>query len=86
MSYYTYEEAIAAAYAYGLEEEVKYLMDHGFTPDEALREWDCEPQSDDELRILVWDYTRKHSTKNEPEDDAPEFDGAGFCEADNYIF
>ena len=63
MSYYTYEEAIAAAANYGLEEEVKYLMDHGYTPDEALREWDCEP-----------------------EDDAPEFDGAGFCEADNYIF
>ena len=44
MSNYTYEEAIAAAANYGLEEEVKYLMDHGFTPDEALREWDCEPE------------------------------------------
>jgi hypothetical protein len=44
MSYYTYEEAVAAAANYGLEEEVKYLMDHGFTPDEALREWDCEPE------------------------------------------
>jgi len=44
MSYYTYEEAIAAATEYGLLEEVKYLMDHGFTPDEALREWDCEPE------------------------------------------
>lgn len=45
MSYYTYEEAIAAAANYGLEEEVKYLMDHGFTPDEALREWDCPPEN-----------------------------------------
>lgn len=44
MSNYTYEEAIAAAANYGLEEEVKYLMDHGFTPDEALRKWDCEPK------------------------------------------
>lgn len=44
MSYYTYEEAIAEAAKWGLEEEVKYLMDHGFTPDEALREWNCEPE------------------------------------------
>lgn len=63
MSHYTYEEAIAAAAVYGLQYEVKYLMDHGFTPDEALREWDCEP-----------------------EDDAPEFDGAGFTDSDNYNF
>lgn len=65
MSYYTYEEAIAAAANYGLKEEVKYLMDHGFTPDEALREWDCEPENSN----LV----------------PPEFDGAGFTEADNNI-
>mgnify|MGYP007012572712 CR=1 FL=1 len=63
MSYYTYDEAIAAAANYGLEEEVKYLMDHGYTPDEALREWDCMP-----------------------EDDAPEFDVAGFTDSDNYNF
>lgn len=44
MSYYTYEEAIAVAANYGLEEEVKYLMDHGYTPDEALREWDCQEE------------------------------------------
>lgn len=48
MSYYTYEEAIAAAANYGLEEEVKYLMEHGYTPDEALREYDCEPDSSTE--------------------------------------
>lgn len=64
MSYYTYEEAIDAAANYGLAEEIKYLMDHGFTPDEALREWDCLPENS----ILT----------------PPEFDGAGFTEADNY--
>ena len=41
MSYYTYEEAIAAAAKYGLENEVKYLMEHGYTPDVALRDFDC---------------------------------------------
>ena len=46
MSHYTYDEAIAVATNYGLEEEVKYLMDHGFTPDEALREWDCQDEDD----------------------------------------
>lgn len=64
MSYYTYEEAIDVAANYGLAEEIKYLMDHGFTPDEALREWDCLPENS----ILT----------------PPEFDGAGFTEADNY--
>ena len=43
-SYYTKSEAIAAAAIYGLENEVKYLMEHGYTPDEALREWDCQPE------------------------------------------
>lgn len=51
MSYYTYEEAIAAAANYGLEEEVKYLMDHGYTPDEALREYDREPNDSTEESI-----------------------------------
>ena len=48
MSYYTEEQAIAEAKKYGLEEEVKYLMAHGYTPDEALREYDCTPGDDEE--------------------------------------
>ena len=44
MSYYTREEALAVAKEYGMVQEISYLMDHGFTPDEALREWDCEPE------------------------------------------
>lgn len=46
MSYFTEEEALAAAAKYGLEDEIRYLMEHGYTPDEALREYDCEPDSE----------------------------------------
>lgn len=38
---YTREEAIARASEYGLQEEVTYLMNHGYSPNEALAEWDC---------------------------------------------
>lgn len=48
MSYLTEEQAIAEAAKWGLEEEVKYLMEHGYTPDEALREFDCQPEDEDE--------------------------------------
>lgn len=37
---YTREEAIFEASKYGLEEEVTYLMDNGYSPNEALAEWD----------------------------------------------
>lgn len=36
----TREEALATAEKYGLTEEIKYMMDLGFTPTEALAEWD----------------------------------------------
>lgn len=38
---YTKEEAIAKATEYGLQEEITYLMEHGYSPNEALSEWDC---------------------------------------------
>lgn len=38
---YTREEAIVRASEYGLQEEVTYLMNHGYSPNEALAEWDC---------------------------------------------
>lgn len=47
MSYLTREEALLEASKYGLEVEVEYLMDHGFTPDEALREYDVDAYSDE---------------------------------------
>ncbi len=34
------QEAIAVAMKYGLEEEVNYYMDHGYSPEAALSEWD----------------------------------------------
>ena len=37
---YTYEEAIELAIEYGLQNEVRYEMAHGCTPNEALYEWD----------------------------------------------
>lgn len=37
---YTKEEALIRAAEYGLEEEVNYLMSHGYSPNEALAEWD----------------------------------------------
>lgn len=45
-SYLTKEEAIELAKQYGVEQEVQYLIEHGFTPDEALREWDCPPEEE----------------------------------------
>ena len=51
MSYYTEEEALAEAKKYGLEEEIKYLMEHGYTPDEALREYDCGPLEDEDIDL-----------------------------------
>ena len=35
-----YDEAINIAKLYGLEQEVEELLNNGFTPDEALKEWD----------------------------------------------
>lgn len=34
------EEAIATAAKYGLQNEVQYLINHGYSPNEALAEWD----------------------------------------------
>ena len=39
-SYYTEEEALAVAAHFNLDKHVKYLMEHGYTPDEALREFE----------------------------------------------
>lgn len=36
----TEEEAIRIARTYGLEEEVRMMMEDGFTPEQALYEWD----------------------------------------------
>ena len=37
---YTREEAILEASKWGLQDEVTYLMDNGYSPNEALAEWD----------------------------------------------
>ena len=37
---YTYEEALELATEWGLQNEVKYEMEYGSTPNEALYEWD----------------------------------------------
>ena len=36
----TRKEALATAEKYGLYDEVSYLMEHGYSPTEALAEWD----------------------------------------------
>lgn len=36
----TEEEAMRIAKTYGLEEEVRLMIEDGFTPEEALYEWD----------------------------------------------
>lgn len=36
----TKEEALRIAKIYGLEEEVRLMIEDGFTPEEALYEWD----------------------------------------------
>ena len=42
-SKYTRPEALAIAKKYNLEYEVIMSMEHGCTPDEALREWNLCP-------------------------------------------
>ena len=37
---YTREEAILEASKWGLQDEVEYLMNNGYSPNEALAEWD----------------------------------------------
>ena len=37
---YTREEALQQAEKYGLQYEIRYLMDHGHSPNAALAEWD----------------------------------------------
>jgi len=37
---YTREEALREAEKFGLTAEVEYLIKHGYTPTEALAEWD----------------------------------------------
>lgn len=36
----TEEEAMRIARLYGLEEEIRLMIEDGFTPEEALYEWD----------------------------------------------
>ena len=36
----TREEALALAANYQLTEEIEYLMNHGYSPEEACAEWD----------------------------------------------
>lgn len=36
----TRKEALITAEKYGLREEISYLLDNGYTPNEALAEWD----------------------------------------------
>lgn len=36
----TAEYALALAAKYGLQDEVQYCLDHGDSPETALREWD----------------------------------------------
>lgn len=36
----TKEVALATAEKYGLYDEVSYLIEHGYSPTEALAEWD----------------------------------------------
>lgn len=83
MSYYTREEALAIAKECGIVEEVTYLMDHGYTPDEALREWDCEPEQFKEVTKSVRDSIEKNFNEALTDLVPPEFDGAGFTEEDN---
>jgi len=42
-SHFTKEEALQIAHKYELDEEVLAAMEYGFTPDEALEEWDIYP-------------------------------------------
>ena len=42
-SKYTRPEALAIARKYDLEYEVIKAMEYGYTPDEALQEWDIFP-------------------------------------------
>jgi len=42
-SRFTKEEALKIARDYNLEQEVKDAMRFGFTPDEALEDWDIYP-------------------------------------------
>jgi len=46
--YVSKEEALAEAAKWGLEGEVSYLIEHGYTPYEALKEWDCWVADEDE--------------------------------------
>lgn len=36
----TKEEAIALAAKYNLQEDVEFMIDNGWTPEEAIDEWD----------------------------------------------
>lgn len=40
MIYLTYDEGLAIAENYGMEEEYNHNIDNGFTPFEALNDWD----------------------------------------------
>ncbi len=44
-SKYTIEEGLQFAKRVGLEKEYEESLDFGFTPDEALQEWDIYPSS-----------------------------------------
>lgn len=42
----TREEALKIAKKYGLEKEVDYAMQNGYSPEEALYEWDIVAMND----------------------------------------
>lgn len=42
----TREEALKIARKYGLENEVDYAMQNGYSPEEALYEWDIVAMND----------------------------------------
>ncbi len=51
-SYYTEEEARRIAIKNNLEKELDEALDFGFTPDEALEEWDIYPYGETKKEVL----------------------------------
>lgn len=60
-NYITEEEAMEFAKQYGLEYEVKYLIDLGWTPYEALAEWDVPDEEFDGQTIRIRGFMKNHN-------------------------
>lgn len=60
-NFVTEEEAIEFAKQYGLEYEVKYLIDHGWTPYEALCEWDVPDEEFDGQTIRIRGFIKNQN-------------------------